>query len=384
MDRQLAQIGNKGLYERRLHVGVHRSLVRKRLDEVQDRFVIGIDSHDARPSQGFDIWAQLHHAPGKLGLLPRLCLETDIDMNRLGHLILSNGHRSSAEVVSVGAEVGVRNVLACGADEVRVLQDSGTGAGHAAAGKSMPYRLNQLPAPAGIAFDLDGTLVDTVGSRIDGWLEALAAAGMHSTRDEVAPLIGMDGKRLAREVAEANHRRVTNDEIEKLDRAAGEAFDRLNTCPRPLPGVGDLFGAIESHGLRWVIATSSRAEQVTRSVAALGLAVPPAIVDGSQVKRAKPAPDLLLLAAQRLCAPANRCWAVGDATWDIRASRAAGLTAIGVLAGSAVDRSALEEAGAALVVETLSELVELLDGARERSRETSSATATSPSRPPLQ
>jgi HAD superfamily hydrolase (TIGR01509 family) len=224
----------------------------------------------------------------------------------------------------------------------------------------MPHRPDQLPAPAGIAFDLDGTLVDTVGARIDGWLEALAAAGMRTTRDEVAPMIGMDGKRLARDVAEANHRRVADDEIEEIDRAAGEAFDRLNTSPRPLPGAGVLLRAIEARGLRWLIATSSRAEQVTRSVAALELAVPPTIVDGSQVKRAKPAPDLLLVAAERLGAPADRCWAVGDATWDIRASRAAGVTAIGVLAGSAVDRSALEEAGAALVVETLSELVALL------------------------
>ena len=229
----------------------------------------------------------------------------------------------------------------------------------------MPQRPDQLPAPSGIAFDLDGTLVDTVGARIDGWLEALAAAGMRTTRDEVAPMIGMDGKRLARDVAEANNRRIANDEIEKIDSAAGDAFDRLNTSPRPLPGAADLLGAIEARGLRWVIATSSRAEQVTRSVAALGLAVPPTIVDGSQVKRAKPAPDLLLLAAERLCAPADKCWAVGDATWDVRASRAAGITPIGVLAGSAVDRSALEEAGAALVVETLSELVALLDGAGE-------------------
>ena len=229
----------------------------------------------------------------------------------------------------------------------------------------MPHRPDQFPAPAGIAFDLDGTLVDTVGARIDGWLEALAAAGMHTTRDEVAPMIGMDGKRLARDVAEANHRLVDDDEIEEIDSAAGEAFDRLNTSPRPLPGAGDLLAAIEARGLHWVIATSSRAEQVTRSVAALGLAVPPTIVDGSQVKRAKPAPDLLLLAAERLGAPADRCWAVGDAIWDIRASTAAGVTAVGVLAGSAVDRSALEEAGAALVVETLSDLVALLDGAGE-------------------
>ena len=227
----------------------------------------------------------------------------------------------------------------------------------------MPHRPDQLPAPAGIAFDLDGTLVDTVGTRIDGWLEALAAAGMRTTRDDIAPMIGMDGKRLARDVAEANQRRVADDEIEEIDRAAGEAFDRLNTSPRPLPGAGDLLGAIEARGLSWLIATSSRAEQVTQSVAALGLAVAPTIVDGSQVKRAKPAPDLLLLAAERLGAPASRCWAVGDATWDIRASKAAGVTAIGVLAGSAVDRSALEEAGAALVVETLSELIALLGGA---------------------
>jgi HAD superfamily hydrolase (TIGR01509 family) len=230
----------------------------------------------------------------------------------------------------------------------------------------MPHRPDELPAPAGIAFDLDGTLVDTVAARIDGWLEALDGAGIRTTRDALAPMIGMDGKRLAREVAEANHRRVGDDEIEEIDRAAGEAFDRLNSSPRPLPGAGDLLGAIETRGLRWLIATSSRAEQVTRSVAALRLAVSPTIVDGSQVKRAKPAPDLLLLAAERLGAPADRCWAVGDATWDIQAARAAGVTAIGVLAGSAVDRSALEEAGAALVVETLGELVALLDEAGER------------------
>ena len=231
----------------------------------------------------------------------------------------------------------------------------------------MPQRPDQLPAPAGIAFDLDGTLVDTVGARIDSWLEALAAAGARTTRDEVSAMIGMDGKELARNVAEANHRRIADDQLEEIDAAAGEAFDRLNTSPRPLPGADDLLGAIEARGLRWVIATSSRAEQVTRSVAALGLALPPTIVDGSQVKRAKPAPDLLLLAAERLGVPADRCWAVGDATWDMQASRAAGVTAIGVLAGSAVDRLALEEAGAALVVETLSELVALLDGSASTS-----------------
>ena len=38
-----------------------------------------------------------------------------------------------------------------------------------------------LPRPEGVIFDLDGTLVDSVGKRIDGWIEALGAAGLWTT-----------------------------------------------------------------------------------------------------------------------------------------------------------------------------------------------------------
>ena len=221
---------------------------------------------------------------------------------------------------------------------------------------------NELPRPDGLIFDLDGTLVDTVGARIDGWLEALSAAGLEATRGQVAPMIGMDGKRLAREVAAAAGRELGDDEVEAIDRAAGEAFDHLNVSPRPLPGVQAVLEAAEAAGVRWVIATSSRKEQVTRSVAALGLATEPEIVDGSHVEHAKPAPDLLLLAAERLGLAQARCWAVGDSTWDMRAAVAAGIAGVGVTAGAAVSDGALREAGASTVVETLVELAVAIRG----------------------
>jgi HAD superfamily hydrolase (TIGR01509 family) len=219
-----------------------------------------------------------------------------------------------------------------------------------------------LAWPGGLIFDLDGTLVDTVTSRIDGWLAALRDADIAAEREQIAPLIGMDGKRLAREVASAAGRQLSEEDVERIDRAAGEAFDELNQAPRALPGVHEAIAAIEASGLRWVIATSSRKEQVATSVAALGLDHEPLIVDGSQVEHAKPAPDLLLLAAKRLGAPPAGCWAIGDSTWDMRAAGAAGMTGIGVLAGAAVDRDALVEAGAALVVATLFGLAWLLRG----------------------
>lgn len=218
-----------------------------------------------------------------------------------------------------------------------------------------------LPRPAGIAFDLDGTLVDTVDARIEGWLEALDASGIAAARDQIAPMIGMDGKRLAREVAAASGRELEDGETETIDRAAGEAFDRRNREPRPLPGAQLLLGRLGELGIPWVIATSSRAEQVRASVAALRLPEEPTIVDGSQVRRAKPAPDLLLRAAERLGVAPGQCWAVGDSTWDIRASRAAGMAAIVVTVGSALGGDALREAGASLVVGTLDDLREVLE-----------------------
>lgn len=217
-----------------------------------------------------------------------------------------------------------------------------------------------LARPEGLIFDLDGTLVDTVGARIDGWVEVLSGEGLEVSREQVGPMIGMDGKRLAKEVASANGRELDDAVAERIDRAAGEAFDRRNRAPRPLPGLADVLAAIEVLGLRWLIATSSRKEQVAVSVGALGLKREPEIVDGSHVEHAKPAPDLLLLAAERLGLSPPRCWAIGDSTWDIRAAVAAGMAGIGVTAGSAMAAADLEAAGAASVVAALDELARLL------------------------
>jgi HAD superfamily hydrolase (TIGR01509 family) len=127
-----------------------------------------------------------------------------------------------------------------------------------------------------------------------------------------------------------------------------------------LPGVAEIVATIEELGLRWLIATSSRKEQVSGSVNALGLPSEPEIVDRSHVEHAKPAPDLLLLAAEKLGLPPAACWYVGDSTWDVRAAVAARMVPVAITAGSAVTAAELEGAGARLVVPTLSDLATTL------------------------
>jgi HAD superfamily hydrolase (TIGR01509 family) len=215
--------------------------------------------------------------------------------------------------------------------------------------------LRSLPRPDAILFDLDGTLVDTVQTRIDAWTQALEQSGLGTTRDQLAPMIGLDGRRLAREVATLAGRPIDEHRSEEIDKLSGEIYERINR-PRPLPGVHEIVAAIESAGLKWAIATSSRKDQVKTSVDALGLEREPSIIDASHVRNAKPEPDLLLYAAKELGVDPGRSWYVGDSTWDMVSAVAAGMVAIGVTAGSAVDGDALRSAGAAAVVETLGDL----------------------------
>src|SRR5205809_1610117 len=159
---------------------------------------------------------------------------------------------------------------------------------------------HRLSPPRAVIFDLDGTLVDTVETRIAAWLAVFVEEGIPASREAVAPLIGSDGKVLARRIAADAGMELDDARAESIDRRCGEIYDRLNTNPRPLPGAREALEWLDDQGLPWAIATSSRREQVAVSVAALSLPNEPTIIDGTHVEHAKPAPDLLLYAAREL------------------------------------------------------------------------------------
>lgn len=222
--------------------------------------------------------------------------------------------------------------------------------------------MDRLWPPAAVIFDLDGTLVDTVPTRVAAWARALEEQGIPATAAQLAPLIGSDGKLLARRVAAEAGVELPIGVVEELDRRHGVIFSDLNTDPAPLAGVVEALAALDARGLTWAIATSSGRDQVRASVDALDLDHEPTIVDGSHVERAKPAPDLLLLAARELGVAPKECWYVGDSTWDMEAAAAAGMVSIAVMAGAGVARDILVAAGARVVLDTADRLTSLLAG----------------------
>ncbi len=204
--------------------------------------------------------------------------------------------------------------------------------------------------------------MDTVETRIRAWLRTFDEQRIPADRAMVARLIGSDGRRLARVVAQAAGETLDSAREEEIDRRAGDIYSDLNVAPKPLPGAIDLLNALDERRRPWAIATSSRREQVDASVKALALSSLPIIIDGSNVANAKPAPDLLLFAARELGVEASRCWYVGDSIWDIQAAAAAGMPAIGVVSGSATD-SDLAGAGALFTVKDLTELIPFVGSA---------------------
>jgi HAD superfamily hydrolase (TIGR01509 family) len=223
--------------------------------------------------------------------------------------------------------------------------------------------MTDLRPPDAFLFDLDGTLVDTVGVRVQAWTDTFPRFGIRPDPAFLPPLMGSDGRLLARMVAEHAGVALAPGVDEDIDRLAGERFSELNQHPRPLPGVPALLGWLDAAGLPWAIATSSRPDEARASVSALGLDQRPLVVDGADVEHAKPAPDLLLKAAGKLGADPRAMWYVGDAKWDMLAAVAAEMTAIGIATGATPEADLLAS-GAAVVFDDLEGLLAYLSDER--------------------
>ncbi|HPP53611.1 MAG TPA: HAD-IA family hydrolase, partial [Thermoguttaceae bacterium] len=77
------------------------------------------------------------------------------------------------------------------------------------------------------------------------------------------------------------------------------------------------------------------------------------LVDGMDVRRGKPDPEVFLLAAQRAGLEPNRCVVVEDAPLGVEAAHRAGMKAIGLVS---TGRTADQLAAADLVVRRLEEI----------------------------
>ena len=109
--------------------------------------------------------------------------------------------------------------------------------------------MTTVRAARAIIFDLDGTLVDTVGVRVTAWMDVFPAFGIETDREAVGLLMGSDGKLVARTVAESVGQSLQPGVDAEIDRVAGERFAELNRRPLPLAGASEILEFLEEADL---------------------------------------------------------------------------------------------------------------------------------------
>jgi beta-phosphoglucomutase-like phosphatase (HAD superfamily) len=121
-----------------------------------------------------------------------------------------------------------------------------------------------------------------------------------------------------------------------------------------MPGAVEFVKAAAHQGLKIAVATSTDYIKMTANLEAIGLAqgIFGATVNGLEVTRRKPFPDLFLEAARRIAVAPEHCWVVEDSVSGVQAAKAAGMRCLGLLTTGAEE--AIRGNGADLVAKDLS------------------------------
>jgi len=185
----------------------------------------------------------------------------------------------------------------------------------------------------GLIFDLDGVIIDSMPLHQRAWQRYLEVTGigsgdsldfMHGQRNEeiVRGLLG-PGTDLQTVIAhgaakEEMYRNMLGERLgEHLVAGIAEWLERASGAP---------------------IALATNAERANVDFILDGGGLRPyfdAIVDGSQVERPKPAPDVYLRAAELLEIPPRNCIVFEDSPVGVAAAAAAGMRVVGVLTHAA-------------------------------------------------
>ncbi len=175
---------------------------------------------------------------------------------------------------------------------------------------------------AAVLFDVDGTLIDSATATNRAWRRWAERHGLDTTI--VARREG--GRRTVDNIrvlapaldAIAEARRLEHEQAQ--DTAGIAAYD----------GATELIRQLQARGIAWAIGTSASSAVVHARMRAVGLPLPPVIVTGDDIEHGKPAPDVYLLAAERLGVAPSSAVVVEDAPAGVEAGHAAGAAVIAV------------------------------------------------------
>ena len=226
----------------------------------------------------------------------------------------------------------------------------------------------KMPAPEGIIFDLDGTLLDSIQLYFSILSEGCQALGVAvPSREKVMDIMGRgigfwdawEGLINAMDT-EMNKGELRKKFINILEEIWRDRYDEEVTF---FPGVVQLLARLQDNGMIMGVVTSSfysKKMNIFRDNNFEPELLFRSIITRKDTSKCKPDPEPLLRCLEVLKTSPGRSLCVGDSPCDMAAGREAGMITVGVLAGTGT-RQSLSKEGADYILDNISELPELFN-----------------------
>ena len=190
--------------------------------------------------------------------------------------------------------------------------------------------LQGLESVAGaFLFDCDGTLVDTMPAHYESWVEILELDAPHEDLpfDRFCRWGGMAGELVAREICQELE--LSHDPMDLVHQKRAHFLSRDHDHP-VIPQVVEFAREVsKTHPVAVVSGGHRRAVDETLVDAGIRELFE-VVVTPEDVAHGKPAPDMFLLAAERLGVDPTRCWVLEDGPPGIDGARAAGMQVVAI------------------------------------------------------
>ncbi len=182
-----------------------------------------------------------------------------------------------------------------------------------------------------VLFDLDGTLVDTAGDLGEAANHVRAGLGMPPLPlEDYRPFASAGARGLLKQALD-----ITPDHLDfprHRETFLSHYGDHIARHSRLFPDLAETLSALEARKMIWGVVTN-KPKRYTDALTRQLKMQPACVVSADEVAKAKPAPDALFAACERLSLKPVECVYVGDDKRDIDAGKAAGMKTIAVAWG---------------------------------------------------
>jgi pyrophosphatase PpaX len=206
-----------------------------------------------------------------------------------------------------------------------------------------------------VLFDLDGTVIDSGAIILASMRHAAREVlGVEVPDEQLMAAVGGPGLEAQMQALSPDRA----DELVTVYRAHNEPLhDELVCCA----GMDEVLVRLKDEGRRLGIVTAKRRQTVELAFARIPIEhLFETVIGGDETKKHKPDPEPLLLALERLGAAPDEAVYVGDAPFDVKAAKAAGLYSVGVSWGGIHGRERLEAEEPDALVDAPEELLGVL------------------------